>query len=76
MESNIIIEINSVVDDKRNTINIVKWEPYFKCNMKMPIKVNQIHTLSSKMHVLFSIVISRLCRRITKVVGVDNHSKW
>ena len=59
MEANIIFEINSVLDDKQNAEirqTLHKWVPNLSviyC-MKILIKVNEIHTVSSSMHVLSS----------------------
>ena len=80
MEANIIIEINSVLDDKQNPkigqilqngchiFSVIYYT-------KVSIKVNQIRTVSSNMHVLSSIVILRLYIKYKKVIGVDNHSE-
>ena len=62
MEANIIIEINSDLDDKQNGCRIFS-EIYF---MKMLIKVNQIRTVSFNMHALCSMVISRLYIKYNK----------
>ena len=64
MEASIIFEINSVLDDKPNAeIQILQNGCHIfsviYC-MKMLIKVNEIHTVSSSMHVISSIAILRL----------------
>ena len=70
MEANSIIEINSALDDKQNAE--IRWILQNRCHIfnviyfiKMLIKVNQIHTISFNMHVLSSIVISRLYIKYT-----------
>ena len=82
MEANIIIEINSGLDNKQNAEirqilqNVFHNFSIIYC-MKMLIKVNEIHAVSFDIHLLFLIVISRLysTSNVTKVIGVDNHSK-
>ena len=71
MEANIIVEINSDLDDKQNAeIKQILQNVYHNFNaihcMKMLIKVNQIHGLSFNIHVLSSIAISRLYIKCNK----------
>ena len=54
MEANIIIEINSVLDDKQNVEIrqiLKKWVSYFQCNLFYErvnqSSLNQIHAVSS-----------------------------
>ena len=70
MEAKIIVEINSVLDDKQNAeIQILQNECHIfsvmHC-MTMLIKENQIHTVSFNMHLLSSVLISRLCIKCNK----------
>ena len=57
MDANIIIEINSVLDDKQNAVirqilqNGCQIFSVIHC-MKMSIKGNQTHTVSFTIHVL------------------------
>ena len=71
MEVNIIIEINSALDDKHNAE--IRFILQNGCHifsaiycMKMWIKLNQIHALFLNTHALSSIVISRLYIRYNK----------
>ena len=71
MEANIVIEINSALDDKQNAEvrqifqNGCHVFSVIYC-MKMLIKVNQIRTVSSNVHVLSSIVITKLYIKYNK----------
>ena len=65
MEANIIIEINSVLDDKQNAeIRQILQNGCHNFNvihcMNMFMKVNQIYTVSLDIHALSSRAISRL----------------
>ena len=70
MKANIIIEINSALNDKQNAeIRLILQNECHIFNVlsciKMLIKVNQIYTVSCNMHARSSVVVSRLYIKYT-----------
>ena len=71
MQAKIICEIKLVLNDKQNAeIRQILQNGRYICSviycMKMLIKAHQIHTVSSNMHVLSSVVLSRLYIKYNK----------